>query len=115
VLESPVPEEVVEHTVDGVANDGATYVFEKPIQKIQNPTSLPLAGMGFTAVMWRFYSVEKNFFNKKSVTRRSGGNFFVANDLSAAAHAVNNFHDGRAKFFGVVASDFLRAHQVRLD
>ena len=59
--ESVPLEEVVEHAVDAVANDGATYNFKEPKKKVCHViTSLPSAGTGFTALMSVFYSVRRD-------------------------------------------------------
>ncbi len=52
VIESTPLEEVVEHAMDAIANDGATYNFKDPKEKVCHViTSPPSAGKGFTALM----------------------------------------------------------------
>ncbi|MBQ9497835.1 MAG: hypothetical protein IJR52_09745 [Selenomonadaceae bacterium] len=71
MLESVPLEEVVEHTVDAVANDGATYSFKEPNKKVCHViTSLPSAGKGFTALMWRFYNGAKIFSTTGKVSAK---------------------------------------------
>ena len=76
MLESTPFEEEVEHAVDAIANDGATYVFKKPIQKIQSSHLPSVSRNGIHGGDERILQWRKNFFNKKTVTRLSDGNFF---------------------------------------
>ena len=65
MLESPTFEEVVEHFVDAICDDGANNLFYEPSNNLHVFTPFPCAGLEVTAVMWGFYNGEKIFSMKK--------------------------------------------------
>ena len=89
--ESPTFKEEVEHAVDAIANDGATYVFKKPIQKIQSSHLPSVSRNGIHGGDMGILQRRKSFFNEKTVNRKSDGNFFVVNDELAAFCCKNFF------------------------